>query len=107
MAEAIKRRRYEEAFKRQAVKLLIDSGKPVSTVALSMGVERCNLQKWKKKFSPEFAEEPGKSGGQIVRSKEYSALRSEIRSMKETVNHLRNIVKRALTKKYSDVENML
>lgn len=107
MAEEIKRHRYDETFKRQAVKSLLDSGKPVSTMALSMGVDRCNLQKWKKKFGHEFEAEPEKSVGKIARSKEYSALRNEIVLIKETVNHLRNILKRSLALKYLDEENLL
>jgi len=44
-----KRHHYDEDFKRQAVRQLIESGKPVTAIAQSIGVERTILQKWRKK----------------------------------------------------------
>jgi len=106
MAEETKRHRYDEVFKRQAVKSLLDSGKPVSTMALELGVDRCNLHKWKKKFGHEFEGESEKSIGEVVRSKEFRSLKNEVISIKETVNQLRNIIKRALLRKYQEDENL-
>lgn len=42
------RRRYDEPFKRQVVQRFIKSGASVSSFAASIGIDRTNLQKWKK-----------------------------------------------------------
>lgn len=101
-AELKKRRRYDDAFKREAVRMLVESGKPVATVALAIGIDRTNLQKWSKKFSQEFttkSAEP-KSGGVAIN--EFISLKREVESMKETMKHLRTIVQKSLTDKYTD-----
>jgi transposase-like protein len=45
-----RRKRYSSDFKEQAVLFLARSGKPISKVAGLLGVDRTNLQKWKKKL---------------------------------------------------------
>ena len=50
MTENGTRRKYPDSFKQQAVAMLIKSGKPVSEVAVLIGVERSILQKWKKRY---------------------------------------------------------
>ena len=41
------RRKYDDEFKRDAVRLLINSGRTVNAVAEELGVERSNLGRWR------------------------------------------------------------
>jgi transposase-like protein len=97
-----KRRKYDEAFKRRAVQMLIESGKPVTTIALSVGVDHSILYRWKKKYGSEFIKGPEGVLGKVVRSNELISLRNEIETIKNTVSHLRGIVRKALSNKYLD-----
>jgi transposase len=97
-----KRRRYDEAFKRRAVRMLVKSGKPVTTVALSVGVDHSILYRWKKKYGYEYASGPERITGKVVRSNEFITLKNEIEAIKSTVSQLRNIVKKSLASKYID-----
>ena len=42
------RRKYDDEFKKDAVRLLINSGRTIRSVAEELGVERTNLGRWKK-----------------------------------------------------------
>jgi transposase-like protein len=94
-----KRRRYDDAFKREVVKQLIKSGKSISAVSLSLGIDRTNLQKWKLKYGDEF-EPPKNKCGKRKDSNDLASLKKDVETMKETINQLRNIVKKLLECKY-------
>ena len=96
MAEVKKRRHYDDSFKREAVSLLFKSGKPAMTIARSIGVDRSNLQKWKVKFGREFVREGVESCDAAIGTDEFLSLKKEFDSMKETVEHLRVIVRKYL-----------
>ncbi len=50
MIEAVKvkrtRRRYDEAFRREAVALVENSGKPLGEIAMQLGITHWNLRDW-------------------------------------------------------------
>lgn len=96
-----KRRRYDDAFKRKAVKQLIESGESISAVSLSIGIDRTNLQKWKRIFGTEF-ESPKNKNGKRKNSNDLASLKKDMEAMKETISQLRNIVKKSLECKYLD-----
>ena len=100
--EIRKRKRYDETFKRDAVRILLESGKPVATVALALAIDRTLLQKWRKKFDDEFATKPTNSLPNIVSTSEFLSLKREFESIKEMVDQLRLIVKKVLSCKYED-----
>ena len=95
-----KRRRYDEAFKREAVRMLLESGKPAMTVARSIGIDRSNLQKWKTKFCRECAPGPVGQSCAPVGIDEFLSLKKDFDSVKETVEHLRMIVRKYLENRY-------
>jgi len=92
------RNRYDEEFKRNAVRILIDSGKPVTTIASKLGIEQSNLHKWNKRYRHEFVCTPTDSTE--IQSNELISLKKEIVEIKATVETLRNIILKSLGDKY-------
>ncbi len=45
-----RRKKYTEEFRREAVNLLISSGKSIAEVASELGIELYNLSRWKNQF---------------------------------------------------------
>jgi len=88
------RRYFDQQFKVDAVRLLAESGKPASEVARNLGINRNQLDRWKRqlqgKKSPQAAF-PGNgiSGGE---KKELEELRRELARVKEE----REILKKAM-----------
>jgi transposase-like protein len=58
-------KKYDEAFKRQAVEMVLLGGKTVKQAAEDLGVSQYSIHQWKKKFFPlgEVAGSIGKSSG--------------------------------------------
>jgi transposase len=46
------RRRFDETFKREAVALLLQSGKSAKQLAAELGVSHWNLRDWKERYGP-------------------------------------------------------
>ncbi len=97
-AQKKQRNRYDEEFKRNAVRILIDSGKPVTTIASKLGVEQSNLHKWNKRYRHEFLCPP--SDDSEINSNELNSIKKEIVEIKATVETLRNIILKSLGDKY-------
>ena len=49
---------YDVEFKKQAVQLLVTSGRPLAQVARELGVPVWNLRDWKMRLQPELAQQP-------------------------------------------------
>jgi transposase len=49
---------YDVEFKKQAVQLLVTSGRPLAQVARELGVPVWNLRDWKKRLQPQLAQQP-------------------------------------------------
>lgn len=77
METKTKRRNFDEAFKRDAVKLLLQGDKPLKQLAQDLGVSHWNLRDWKRRYGPPAP----------VRSTE--ALESELRALRRENEHLR------------------
>ncbi len=87
------RRFFDQQFKVDAVRLVTESGRPVSEVAKELGVNRNQLDRWKKllgKKSPQTAF-PG-NGNISPEKKELEDLRRELARVKEE----REILKKAM-----------
>lgn len=98
IAQKKQRNRYNEEFKRNAVRILIDSGKPVTTIASKLGIEQSNLHKWNRRYRHEFICPP--SDSTEIHSNELITLKREIVEIKATVETLRNIILKSLGDKY-------
>jgi transposase len=99
MAEVFMRRHYNDDFKREAVRVLYESNKPVTTVAASIGIDQSNLHKWKQIYKHEFTEKPDAFKDENMIMSKIRSLEQEIASVKETVDVLRNVIKKSLNNK--------
>jgi transposase len=95
MSEKKTNKVYSEEFKREAVELLIHSGKPQAQVARELGCSDMSLSTWKRKYLQSLA--PAKIDGQQQRPEE---LFSEIRRLQKENEYLRRqreILKKAMS----------
>lgn len=93
------RNRYNEKFKREVVRDLIDNDKPVNEIALSLGIEQSILYRWKKKYGKRVINNDRQDS---VNKSEFEDIRSEIESLKEDVNQLRFIIKKCFHERYNE-----
>jgi transposase-like protein len=100
VAPILKRHRYGEEFKRDAVKTLLESGRPVTAVALDIGIEQSILHKWKKIFGPQLAASAQNIAASSPELAEVEALRRELAKVRETLDQLKNVVNKTLRDKY-------
>lgn len=96
-----KRKRYEEDYKRNAVRILNESGLPVTTIASQLGIEQSNLHKWSKLYGSDFLNHSVLDHSIETQFQEISALKQEISSIRNTVETLRCIILKTLGDKYN------
>jgi transposase len=86
---------YQEEFKKQAVELLLSSGKPCEQLARELGCSGYSLHLWKKQYLANLA--PTTVDGQQMSPEE---MERELRALRKQVHHLeqqRAILKKALS----------
>jgi len=86
-----KHKRYDEAFKRQAVELWLSSNRSVHQIAAELGISDQSLKQWKKKLAALPATGPGQRSTQ--------QLEEELRRLKRELQHVsrqRDILKKTL-----------
>jgi len=86
----MKRRKYDEQFKRDAVNLLESSNKTLTQVASDLGIKYDRLSRWRKEFH-EAGKKPFTGNGN-TRDEEIARLRKEIAEVKLE----RDILKKAV-----------
>jgi transposase len=88
---AAERRRYTEDFKREAVRLMETSGKPVAEIARDLGVNDNNLYRWRSSYgSPS---QRTAHGSVAEMETELKRLRREV----EVLRQERDILKKAMS----------
>ena len=87
------RRKYDKAFKIQAVKMVLDEGIPVIEVAKKLEVNQMQIHKWKQEYEAAGEEEafPGK-GHQSSAEEEIRLLKKKLADAEEE----RDILKKAV-----------
>jgi transposase-like protein len=83
------KRRHDEAFKKAAVELWVNSGKPAQQIAQELGVSVWNLRDWKKRYLPS---PPAPARTLEQAETENRALREEL----QRVKNQRDILKKTL-----------
>ncbi len=90
---SVYRRQYSRGFKVSAVRLLAESDKPVSEVALSLGIHESMLRKWRKQVHEGGEESFDESGrqerSQLLRlERENKRLKRDLEMLKKTLAYL-------------------
>lgn len=83
------KKKYDEAFKKQAVEMLLNSGKPPKQLATELGVSTWNLRDWKKVYGPRIP----------VVKRTASELEAEVNELRQElmrVKQQRDILKKTL-----------
>jgi len=92
MEEPRRKRRYERDFKLGAVKMVVERGRSVRSVAQALGIQENTLHHWKKKYLQDKEHSfPGK-GYQKPEDAELTLLRKENAKLRETNNILKKAV---------------
>jgi transposase len=95
MSEKRRNNRYSEEFKRQAVELLINSGKPQAQLARELGCSDMSLSGWKRKYRKGLAPAKLEGGAQ-----EPGELVATIKQQQKEIDYLRRqreILKKAMS----------
>lgn len=87
-----KNRSYDRSFKIEAVRLVVDEGRPLARVARELGIHENQLYRWKKKFLAEGSEAFPGTGHQTAEQAELHRLRRENADLREE----RDILKKAI-----------
>jgi transposase len=97
--EAVKekkvQKRYSEEFKRQAVELLIHSGKRQAQVARELGVSDYTLTLWKRTYLGQL--KPGELEGEQLSPKEMFEKIRQLQKENEYLKRQREILKKAMS----------
>ena len=88
-------RRYEEEFKRQAVELLIHSGKSQRQVAKELGVSEYSLTLWKKAYLGQQG--PAEINGEMKSPEEMARVIRQQHKEIEYLKRQREILKKAMS----------
>jgi transposase len=92
MEEGRSRKRYDKQFKLEAVRMITEGARSVTSVARDLGVSANQLHRWKREFTESPSQAfPGK-GRMRVENAELEALRKELARVKEE----RDILKKAV-----------
>lgn len=85
------RRKYTEEFKREAVRLMESSGKPIAELARDLGINDNNLYRWRTLYGRQ--DQPRASGNQSAMEAELKRLQRE----NEVLRAERDILKKAMS----------
>jgi transposase len=88
---AADRKSYTEEFKREAVRLMETSGKPVAQLARDLGVNDNNLYRWRGMYGNRF--QASSTGSVFELEAELKRLRREV----EVLRQERDILKKAMS----------
>jgi transposase len=89
-------RYYDEEFKWQAVKTLVESGRTVTDIAKTLGIEQSTLHRWKEKYAKKTLPVADARDALNGPDAEMAVLRREIECLRESVSLLRSVVKKCL-----------
>lgn len=85
------RRKYTEEFKREAVRLMETSGKPIAELARDLGINDNNLYRWRGLYGSQALDNPNGSVAEMAA--ELKRLRREV----EVLRQERDILKKAMS----------
>ena len=86
-----KRKTYTPEFKREAVRLMEESGRPVAEIGRELGVRPNQLYRWKESIEKHAGGAFPGTGRQVAKDDEIARLKRELEAVKEE----RDILKKA------------
>ena len=99
MRESVKekkvQKRYDEEFKRQAVELVIHSGKTQAQIARELGVSEYSLTLWKKDYLRDL--KPAESDGEQMSPEQMLDKIRQLQRENEYLKRQREILKKAMS----------
>ena len=93
----MKRRKYDQAFKRDAVELVIRSGKTATDVARDLGINGVMLSRWKQEHLARMDESCGALAESGMKPSEVEAENRQLRKELAYVSEQRDILKKAIS----------
>lgn len=93
----VRHTRYDDQFKVDAVRHLVECGKTIKSVAEELGVERSNLGRWKREQLARMDHQVGGVGGEGMKPSELEAELRRLRLELADVREQRDILKKALS----------
>jgi transposase len=91
---AVERRQYTEEFKREAVRLMESSGKPIAQLARDLRIKDNNLYRWRRLYS---SQPPQSMNGSQPSRAELEAELKRLRREMEVLRQERDILKKAMS----------
>ncbi len=96
-----KRNHYDDDYKRETVRRLLESGQPVSVFAHHAGVEQSVLHRWVKRYDDKpVVSSLATEGQERDMSVQIKAMREEIELLRRSVSMLRAIMEKAFRERY-------
>ena len=92
----VRHTRYDDQFKADAVRHLIESGKTIKSAAEDLGVERSNLGRWKREQLVKMDQQVG-LGSEGMKPSEVEAELRRLRLELADIREQRDILKKALS----------
>ncbi len=89
------RKKFNKAFKQQAVELWLSSGRPATEVAAELGFHAQRLSAWRKRFAPPPPGGEG-GGGAPRRAADLEAENTRLRRENDSLRQQRDILKKTL-----------
>lgn len=83
---------YDDEFKKQAVQLLISSGRPLTQIARELGVPVWNLRDWRKRLQPQLSKQPETLEGLRVRLAQVERENLQLRQQRDILKKTLGIV---------------
>jgi transposase len=83
---------YDTEFKKQAVQMLIRSGRPMAQIARELGVDVWALREWKKRLQPELSKQPETLEVMRVRIAQLERDNSQLREQRDILKKTLGIV---------------
>jgi transposase len=84
MEEKQRRKRFDDDFKISAVKMVLEGGRTITSVASDIGINPNTLQNWKKKYLSKDGKTITYNGKEYFGNPEIVALKKELASVKYT-----------------------
>ena len=94
-------RKFDDAFRRRAVEMVLEEGRSVAQVAQELGVSQYSIYEWKRKFFPmsRGEGESERTSAEPATAEEVAALRRLVREQAHQIDYLtqqREVLKKSL-----------